>query len=91
MTRNQSADNFNSHPEGAELHVRGDRMIVTKHICHKVVFRARATTGKNPVVNTNTARVFCVGCERAGEEVKKSKGQERRGTDGSLQSFSTSV
>lgn len=57
-------------------------MIVTKHICRKVLFRANKTIEKNPTVNINAARRVCVGWEIAGEEAKKgSRGEEKRGEE----------
>lgn len=40
------------------MRVREEGVILTKHICHKVVYRANKTIEKNPVVNISTALVF---------------------------------
>lgn len=69
MTRNRSAYNFNSrpgicfHPEGQKLQAGEERVIATKHICHKEVFRAQKTIQKIPAVNINKVCIFfiCVG------------------------------
>lgn len=65
VTRNWTAYNFDSypgicfHPERLKLQAGQERVIATKHICYKVVFRAQKTIQKVPTVNISTV-LYCI-------------------------------
>lgn len=57
-----------------------ERVIATKHICHKVVFRAQKTIQKIPTVNINAVCIFfiCVGRIKL-ERRRREKQRPRQG------------
>lgn len=86
MTSNRSVNNCNSHsgiwchPQGAEVCIRKGRIVVTKHICHKVAYRASKTIRGNLLWITTWLVTVCgrTNSWRRGQKTKVSRGEGKR-------------